>query len=158
MLVPPPNQYQVEKAFYDFISTKCKGFIAAFARWFNYRDDSHASRMHNPDVPEVPCWLYKAAVKLDAAARIDLAAGRHALSILSAVVEAHATREAVSVNGFEATYFDLRSALARREDGLATDADVEDAKARHAEATARVGAGVRVMTQGDLRRETEMSG
>lgn len=138
MLVPPPNQYQIEKAFYDFIVNRCKGFIAAFARWFNHKDDSYSSRMHNPDMSEVKSWLYKAAVKLDAAARIDLAAARHALSILSAVVEAHATREAVSVNGFDATYFDLKSALARYEDGLATSAEVEAAKARHAEAAARV--------------------
>lgn len=138
MQVPPPNQYQIEKAFYDFVINRCKGFIAAFARWFNHKDDSYASRMHNPDVPEVQSWLYKSAVKLDATARIDLAAGRLALSILSAVVEAHATREAVTVNGFDATYFDLKSALARYEDGLASAADVEAAKARHAEAAARV--------------------
>lgn len=136
MQVPPPNQYEIEKAFYDLI--KNTGFNAAFARWFNMRDDSHPSRMHNPDVPEVQSWLYKAAVKLDAAARVDLAAARHALSILSVVVEAHASREAVSVNGFDATYFDLKSALARYEDGLATAAEVEAAKARHAEAAARV--------------------
>lgn len=154
MQVPPPNQYQIEKAFYDFIINKCKGFIAAFARWFNHRDDSHSSRMHNPDVPEVKSWLYKAALYLDAAARIDLQAARHALSILSAVVEAHAAREAVSVNGFDSTYFDLKSALARFEDGLASAAEVEAAKARHAEATARVSA----MGAGERRREVSMSG
>lgn len=46
---------------------------------------------------------------------------------------------------FDATYHELKAVIARREASQATDADVEAARERHIESTARVGAGCRLV-------------
>jgi hypothetical protein len=139
--IEPVTRHEVEKRFHDFIQKpENRGFNTAFARWLGHADDSHVSRMHSPFVSEVPSWLWKAADKLDKACRANLTVGKFALSILAWVVSRHEQgTEPVTVNSFESSYHNLRAVLANREDGLATDEQVEEAKQRHAEATARVG-------------------
>src|SRR5687768_14982427 len=96
----PVNRYAFEKEFHDFISD-VRGFNSRFAEQLGHRDDSHVSRMHSPFVEETESWLYKAAVKMDAACRADLTVGRKALSMLSAVVKRHERTGPVSVNSLD---------------------------------------------------------
>lgn len=134
--ISPVNRYAFEKEFHDFIS-EVRGFNSRFAEQLNHKDDSHVSRMHSPFVEEVESWLYKAAVKIDAAARADLSVARKALAMLTAVVRRHEPEKTTvgGTNALESAYHNFRAVLAAREDGLVSQRQVEEAGERLAEAT-----------------------
>jgi hypothetical protein len=160
--VPPVNQYKLEREFYDFIQLpENRGFNTHFAEELRHKDDSGVSRMHNPNVAEVKSWLYKAADKLDRAARVNFAVGRKALAILAAVVARHepvGDPAAVSTSAFEALYYNFLKRRAECEDGFCSEADVAEAKDRAVEALARVGTVARPMGQAARNREADFAG
>lgn len=129
--VPPPNQARIEREFYNFIQRpELRGFNARLADELGHEYDSHVSRMHSPNVPETPSWLYESAVSLDKACRADVRAGVKALDILRRVVDAH-SHGAPHVRPDDAAVHslcaDMQQVLLMRSKGSADDEDVRSA-------------------------------
>ena len=161
MTNPPPNPHDFKKRFHDFIMRReNRGFNSAFARHRQDRDDSYVSRMHSPFEPDVKFWLHDAAEHLHKACLASLVVGKFALSMLAEVVARHEGSEEAepSVNGLEAAYHNFRATLAQREDGMATDAQVEAARNALVEVVARVGAGCKTMSARDVERALDGAG
>lgn len=78
-------------------------------------------------------WLRAVARKNPAGARLYLAT-------LTRILRESNPQPESGRHAFDATYHDLKSVLARREDGLVTEEQVQAARERHAEATLIVGA------------------
>ena len=145
--LPPPVQSEVEREFYDFLKRpENRGFNKGFAAWLGEDSEAYVSRMHSPHVPETPSWLYKAALDLDRACKVNPAVGKKALEILTRVVARYAERPATE-RTLDATFYTFKAALAAYEDGELTPEKFETARNELVETVARVGVPERVVGQ-----------
>lgn len=144
--LPPVNQHEIEKEFYDFIMLpENYGFNAAFARQLGHKEDSTVSNWHSPHVPASKSWLYKAADRLDRCFKARPAVGRKALSILNRVAARH--EKPASEKGLDAAFYAFKAALAAFEDNGLPPEKLEEARAELQKAVALVGMPEHVMRQ-----------
>jgi len=139
--IEPVNQYDVEREFYDFLQRpENYGFNAAFARQLGHKDDAHVSRMHSPHVPETPSWLYKVAVKFNAAAAANPRVARFALSILNRIIARHSDEPRASEDHeLLALTREFIGAMKDADDGYTSRSDAERVRERLAEFIAGYG-------------------
>lgn len=131
MSQPPPNQYRIEKEFWDFIqSPENRGFNARFAEHRGDADASYVSRMHSPFVPEVKSWLYETALEIHRAFEANPRVGEFALRILGAVGAAYRPAGDLRLTDVRRAQSDFDAVSADFEDGLATPEELELAAER----------------------------
>jgi len=148
----PPDQEEIEKAVRDLFKD---GDITETARHSRIPRSTLYKQLNPNDVTE--SIAYQFMMLLYGAEKAKEGLGESLWALVSRMRPKRVDRYG-SGNSLEAAYFNLRAVLAEREDGLCSDEKVEDAKSRLAEATARAGAGCRVMSAAQIARDARMGG